>query len=424
MLLLNIEFVAAPDGFSSAIVSFGIAAIYVSSKIGQVEINFYFSSYMLALLGAAFFSFLMALGGAVTEGIYEYNLFSLPIRVIGYLLSALFLVLWWRGGRAHENVEALTSLMTLAVYVYTFHSLVILLQYFSNPIMSMSYSVFDVGKVSDPPISQFRMGGLTGDQPGTSFAHGIVAGMAYYAFLKTKRLSFLLAYLLITLSMVFLARSGLYIGMSAPLFFLLTTGKRMLSYSIFATLSLLFFVFLLTYAYPANDAVVRSKEILESYLSSGEFSSRSTDDLLQNHWSVVPHDPLSLFFGTGVSSTSDLGLRTTDVGYLRLVWLSGLFGLTLILLSHFYAFSGLLIFSRDNWLLRRLFLMFFASWLFYNFKGYNILGGPWFFFLILFLLWFTVRRGNEAQCGTGAPKKMPRHRHQTVRPEQYPTVES
>ena len=316
---------------------------------------------------------------ALRMEVFEYNLFSIPIRFFVYFSVSLSVVFILTSALGLDFYESVFVFLKLIVIVYFLHSLVIFIQFLDPGFRDFLYGVFDVGKTSTSPVSSFRLGGITGRLPGLSYSHGIACLFSLYLYSVRGSIKYIFAYFVILFSLIFVARTGIFFGIFSIFIYVFLKNKYF-----FKSLLLILFTFFLVassiwsfggkISNDAEQAVSRTFEIFEVTSRSGKFETASTNDLLDNHWSVVPEETLEILFGYGAADSAFVGFHNTDVGFLRVVFFSGIVGLVLVVVIHCFIFLYLVKGVDRSFF--ALVLFFAIFWFSFNSKDYEIFGGP------------------------------------------------
>lgn len=229
-----------------------------------------------------------------------------------------------------------------------------------------------------PPDYLFRVGGLS-NGPGASLSifHSFGAIISYFLLSKSNRIKIQIKYTLITIlilgSTLFISRTGFFlffiiVGLYTLFFNLLNIKLllRNLLYLISGLILLLLVVILLLNIILDQNQIYLFQErfipwafeLFISYFESGDISSSSTNDLLDNHL-FLPEDESSLWFGEAHYAGTDAKGHyiPSDSGYIRSIFSIGLIGS--IIAYSFFPF--ILIFIKkyflDKSIYRLLFIM-------------------------------------------------------------------
>lgn len=384
LTLLNFSLNALPaaikSGYISSIISILILA-YCFGKGYKVKLSgslIVTTVFPLALSCIAILS-------AIIHNTFEYNLISLPLRVVSYTSISLAICYIARVKLRLEHHESIAYVLKIVCLVFAFHSVVIISQYSSFEAREFFYSIFNVGKAERYVVSGARLSGIMESMPIISFTHGIVATISFYLYVTGEGKKYLFLYFLIFVPMLFVARTGLFLAAFVPIVFLAFDWKiNFKRYLFFFTVFSVFALALLFFALHTDSMYLkRSFEMFYGFFSTGSFATSSTNDLISNHWAVVPDSAGVLLFGAGTADTAILGLSNTDVGFLRMVFFSGLIGLLITFFCYIFIHVSLYSIAVNKKAFKALVFIFFFSWIMLNMKDYVIFGGGHYFIIVV-----------------------------------------
>lgn len=341
---------------------------------------------------------------------------SVDLSIIKYFSSFLLIMvagyfLLWSYHMVHPDL----NFSTIADYVITavVMQMIIALAMFLIPGI---YHFFISIQQTDAATSE-RLGVLSGLRlvgfGSTFFTSGIVNGytlILIVAVIKLNKpkskalLKYAIAFLLIFTVGMMMARTTL-IGASLGLIFLLMPSKRLTvfsktTYRFFSIIGKLFLVVLLVYLLLPNEdmmlidnAASFGFEMFLNFMSGEGLSSESTDDLqTMFKW---PTSFKTYMIGDGRFldiKDSSLYYMQTDVGYLRLLYYFGVFGLLSFFLIQYTTLKvGYQLYFKEGRVLLLFFLFNFIYILLLNVKGFTDL----FFLNILFCYKFGIQKETK-----------------------------
>lgn len=243
--------------------------------------------------------------------------------------------------------EVFYKVIEIIFYCIVLHALIMVLQFlvpsFKNFIYSLTMAQYQLEH-----YQFFRMAGLSGGggaQVSVVQSLGILLG---FSLLRQNRshLTIILAQLLIIMSIFLSGRSGFLTVFIVVLFyfllsllFLIYSSRIVLKFSRLALYFCLFgaFVVVITYLLQVNDyfmvAFERTFDTFINYKESGELSDNTLSALGQMF--ILPTEFMHLLFGRASFLENNTFYNiNTDIGYFRLIWGYGLFGLLLHILVY------------------------------------------------------------------------------------------
>ncbi len=237
------------------------------------------------------------------------------------------------------------------------HAFIMVLAFFWEPFRSLLYSIVPLGDNGQSFVeNMIRSPGLTssgGDSLSVIQSLSLIFGIYYFTEIKKEAglfqsFAYLLSFLILFLSILLSARTGLiiififlcWLFLSKLLRFILTSKFN----SIFISRMFFFIIVVsitapLSYNYLINSEYSRfarrAFELFINYTESGTVTTTSTDNLKQMYF--LPKDKIHLIFGDGnFGRNESLPGISSDVGYVRMVFGVGLIGCFMMLLPLFY----------------------------------------------------------------------------------------
>lgn len=191
---------------------------------------------------------------------------------------------------------------------------------------------------------------------GLSFNQVLGAFAGFYLYKNTKKLKFLTGLFFIVLISLLTARAGfvafiLLMGFIGAINFLFFLFSLRIKAKIFAFTLTIFLVIAFSIPYILNqiddvsrgynDPITRAMEPFRNYIESQEFTTKSSEALLGSHL-IIPEEAPRLLFGSGQFGLEGSEKVYSDIGYIRTIFGSGVFGLGLSLLPFLvYFFMGI-----------------------------------------------------------------------------------
>lgn len=263
---------------------------------------------------------------------------------------------------ANSTTEVFYKVIEIVFYCIVVHAVIMVLQFLVPSFKEFIYSL-TMAKYQLEHYQFFRMAGLSG---GGGAQVSVVQSLGFllgYYLLRQKNnyLAILIAQLLIIMSIFLSGRSGILTVVLVVAFyfllsflFLIYSSKFGLNFSRIISYSLLFGVFIvvITYLLQTNDyfmvAFERTFDTLINYQESGEVSDNTLSALAKMF--ILPTEFLHLLFGRASFLENNTFYNIdTDIGYFRLVWGYGLFGLFLHVLVYFlYLIVAFKVYMHDR----------------------------------------------------------------------------
>jgi hypothetical protein len=320
-----------------------------------------------------------------------------PLSLIFILLAGYFLHFTIKKLNGEINYTLILNYIVAAVFVQAVISLVS----FAVPVLSdtlqniQNISDLDVTKLQE--TASLRLNGFGS----TFFGAGIINGFALIsiaALIRQKnnaqRRIVILSFAFITILSLgtMMARTTLVGGILAVFFLLLPTktfNKKMIKaktkffgYILLLPVLLIamIFTFFPSFSNTLQTAASFGFEMFINYSETGEFSTASTNALKTMY--VFPDNPQTYFIGDGQyyikpGDPSSGYYKSTDVGYLRLIYYFGIPGLLIYLALQYTAVINALKTCPSDKTFRIYILLVFLLCIINNFKGFTDL-----FFLI------------------------------------------
>ena len=286
------------------------------------------------------------------------------IQLIGDSITALIPLTYLMVCYIPKGSNPLKSIIAMTALVGGLQALFIILDISSSSARDIFASIV---KHPNGITGTFRAAGLTsitGD--GLSFSQCICGLCAFYLLLKSKdnlnRFIWSILYLLIFFSLFPVARTGIVIlsFFSAVLFIFSEAGFILRLKSIIFLLALSFLMIILLFnllSFIAPERLIfltdtllpYAFEFVFNYLEGNGFATNSTDDILKN-MVIFPDNIISWIIGDGYFYDPNNALynyNDTDIGYLRILFYTGLAG-SFLLYFWYFLVAYFCVHSKEN----------------------------------------------------------------------------
>lgn len=399
--LYSIQFTFLPISTRVSLAIIGIFLSVVNLKKNIRALAFANKNFKLYFL----FLFLIAAVAFISLIINDSNDFSwviYPISTFVVLFSAYAGVLIAKKLKPNLSYFDIIDYIILAVLVQQF---IAILMYISPAIGTFLTSLQSFDEIAERIVRDSLGGRLIG-VGSKGFDAGIVAGFALILIMmriinlrdhNKVYTKYILAYLIISVLGIMMARTT-FIGIIFSFIYLLTSKSSRFKFSILLrfvsvmALSIFLFSVISEIAFPNlnetfSKALSFGFEMFINYSETGQFTSRSTEDLKTMY--IFPTSAKTWIIGDGKymgdARIEEIYYMGTDVGHLRLIFLFGLIGLTTYFVYQWFLIKS--VFSLKTSLL------FFFFIFVIMFKGYADLSYllAWFF---IYKLFFTNPRKN------------------------------
>lgn len=385
--IYNVNFVFLPGAFKTRLI-LGIIGLfyYLNKKIISQTVCYIIISYTLATVYAIWIAMLNQ----------QYDLWFIQYMILNvfYLVSAFYVVEMLV---KRMNITLL-QLLYLIVTVIVLHNSFSFLGLLFSPIQDF---IVAIQKVSDNELILDMMEGRTrsvGIGDGNFFHGGVISGigiiLTFFLYRENyiKKKICIIYFMLLLITGVFIARTTL-IGLTSILFIFLGNKikrrrclKVFLSGFIFVSVSIGIIIFYGSDYLNINWAF----EIVLSYINSGSAETGSTNHLQTMY--MLPSTLKTFLIGDGLLYYEDgTYYMHTDVGYLRLLFYWGTFGIVICFLLQFILFHIIYKQSNRNREVKYLIIIILLYAIILNLKGFielNFLS-----FLILSFLVINRSRG-------------------------------
>lgn len=244
---------------------------------------------------------------------------------------------------------------------------------------------------------------------GNFFTGGIVSSLgimccAYLISTEKRKIigvGYIALFLFLSISGLFIARTsivGILLSLCMLFFpvFVIKSGwrikvlisreNRMLFIFIIIILILLLFLFLESSGLMQSSAFTHAFELFLNFSSAEGASTSSTDHMMDMY--IFPEDIKTWVLGDGRFSDNGGYYMGTDVGYLRLIYYYGIFGMLFFFGQQVYVARKIVKYSTFNLRFKLLFFLMIGFILIINLKGIGDIS----YFLYLFLWTFILKR--------------------------------
>lgn len=387
LYIYNVNFIFLPGAFKTRLI-LGIIGLfyYLNKQIISQTVCFIIISYTLAIVYAIWIAMLNQ----------QFDLWFIQYMILNvfYLVSAFYVVEMLV---KRMNITLL-QLLYLIVTVIVLHNSFSFLGLLFSPIQDF---IVAIQKVSDNELILDMMEGRTrsvGIGDGNFFHGGVISGigiiLTFFLYRENyiKKKICIIYFMLLLITGVFIARTTL-IGLISILFiFLGNKTKRRRCLKVF--LSGFFFVSLSIGAiifYGSDYLNINwAFEIILSYINSGSAETGSTNHLQTMY--MLPSTLKTFLIGDGFLYYEDgTYYMHTDVGYLRLLFYWGTFGIIICFLLQFILYYIIYKHSNRNREVKYLIIIILLYAIILNLKGFIELN----FLSFLILSYLVINRSQS-----------------------------
>ncbi|WP_153798250.1 hypothetical protein [Foetidibacter luteolus] len=349
----------------------------------------------------------------------DYEFVKYPVSLVLIILAAYFIHFIAKKTYRNISYETIMKYILVAVLIQV---MLALLSFLFPPFADIlnriqSISEFDISKLEE--TAEFRLTGFGATFFGAgivnSYALLIVAVLLSNPGNSNRRIFFLtLSFIMVFVLGMMMARTTI-IGLGMAAIYLLTpslkANRRIIKNKLLFLLNLILLpiagLYLLFLVSPKlqdtlSSAAAFGFEMFINYSEQGEFSSKSTS-VLQTMF-IFPDNMKTYLIGDGryYQVAGDPGssyYMGTDVGYLRLTYYFGIFGMVCYFILQFAGIESAISKNPGNKPLKKFLLLSFICCLILNVKGFT----DFFFLTILFSFCFSPPVNSEA--GSFAERK-------------------
>lgn len=382
--------------FFLGIIGGGIFFLHYLSRLKIKKVIFYNILWLLALL----IPFLATI--IINDNIDSWG-FRAVLNV--FVFFAAFLVVY-----LYKKIDFIDfeKIVKLIINIILLNIIIAILMFIVEPLKQFIFRLQGQGTSAEDTIyyvSSFRLVGIGNFffyQAGVFCAWGLVL-VTYFLKQKTT-LRWLLIYLVIFISGIFFARTT-FIGFLTSLLYYIypdNMSKKEIVAFVKKTISVCFFFLLLIFCFNVflkdillenNDVkmLTQAFELFINYSQSGKLESDSTNHLSEMY--VYPDNLKTWILGDGRFIAED-GMhyyKGTDVGYLRILFFMGLFGLLITYYQKIYLLYTTI--KLKNYKLlqyKHLIYFLFLLTLILNFKGFTDLD-----IIIFIFFWYLLLVENK-----------------------------
>ena len=309
----------------------------------------------------------------------DFEFIIYPISVVLILFAGYFVYYFFRQKYNEINFALIAEYLVIAVLVQVF---VALLQ-FVFPALMAFLGQYILYEESVEIFSDMRLIGLGSQYFGAGLTNGFALLLIAYLIKNScssliRMLYLIIAYILIFVLGMMMARTTIVGAILSVCFLFLKSSMKVNVRSLRRGLSVFFLLIGSFVLLSSLFSDIREKqdvlfdfafEMFINYVESGEITTESTDRLQEMY--VFPSNLSTWLIGDGLFSdpTGDGYYMQTDVGYLRIIYYSGLIGLLLFIFYQYLLIDYINV--KTNWQ-NRLFLFFIFSYMLVcNIKGFT-----------------------------------------------------
>jgi hypothetical protein len=403
--IYSVEFNGVPLGLGTRVFIGILGFIYFTIQILLKNINFKFHKDYINIFLTLFIISLISSISVIFNKTYDIEfVLKYPISIIiilfaSYFIKNMILI-------KYKEVE-IQNIIRLIINVVIIQIIISILMFSIPPFREFlnSIQIYSEYEITVLQESQnFRLNGFGSRFFGAGIINGfaliLIASLLKFYKHETKVLRLSLAYLFIFVFGMMMARTTI-IGalLSLILLFLpktrisLSQIKKHLKFSFYITILPIGFILIIILIFPGIKQQLTniSKfgfEMFFNYFSSNSFESESTNKMMEMY--IWPSSLKTYTIGDGLYSNpqNNSYYMNTDIGYLRLIYYFGVFGLLSYFIFQFYL--NKILYCRDS----NFKMMFFILSLYLiilNFKGFSDL----FFIGILFLNTYQYNKNTR-----------------------------
>ena len=245
------------------------------------------------------------------------------------IILASSIILWGTNLFGDRIFEKLLSIIIVSGFII---SLTNVIEFFHPPFRFFLLKIIEVTGNTDYEMS-FRTHGFA-SSGGSSLSLGILI-ISILSFLKFKtsnikihKVIFYLIFLFLYLSTLVIGRTGFFVGIPIILYFLFFEGISFLGFfkKTFIISAILIGLIQITSILSEDDLNIIFKFGLEpiyNYLENDSFESKTSNAITQMYY--IP-DAIHLIFGAGYWRWPTHGYVLSDVGYMKMLMSTGIFG--------------------------------------------------------------------------------------------------
>lgn len=210
---------------------------------------------------------------------------------------------------------------------------------------------------------------------GLSVIYVMMLFSGYFLYSYTNKIIYLISIIITVAALFFVGRTGFYIGLLSLLVIFLRYFHFIINLR-YSAIIIVTLIFILNLFQSTNQSSIdHSLELFVNLYEYGTLNTDSTTAIFNDH--IIFPDNISTFLiGDGLYSINNANYMNTDIGYLRVIFYSGIFTLFLFLLVNFYY-----ILNSNHTILFRATLLFVFIILSVKLPVFYII--PWYIFLYL-----------------------------------------
>ncbi|KQT33880.1 hypothetical protein ASG22_17420 [Chryseobacterium sp. Leaf405] len=395
LYIYNISFVFLPSVLRTRVI-FGFIGLFFF--ISQDKLGLPKSLGRIFLLCIISISFIILT--TVINNYFDSRFIGNTIQNILYLFGAYYLVI-----QANINRLYALKLVILSIFLHNFLALLMFLNPSLLEIMTSIQSTGDKFEYALGNVVKFGTR-FIGIGAGTFFSGGIISSigvlLSTYVITTEKKSKLLwkIIYVFISITGIYIARVA-FLGIFLSLIYFLinyiqkknyTSLPKIIVYSTFFGIIVFSYILVNLDKLMTSNSFRHSFEIFINLFSSGDLKTDSTEGV--KAMLIFPSNLKSLLIGDGQFYYDNGSFYMhTDIGYSRLVYYYGIFGILVYFSIHFYIlFYNIKRFNNDKGLKLLLWSLTFLL-LIGNFKG--LLDVNWIIFIFYWLALYKIKIENE-----------------------------
>ncbi|REC79912.1 hypothetical protein DRF60_02705 [Chryseobacterium elymi] len=393
--IYNVSFVFLPSILRTRVL-LGLLGLFFFVSQKKIEMPKSLGHIFLLCLTSIFLIVLTT----VVNSYFDPRFIGNTLQNILYLFGAYYLAI-----RVNLNRLYALKLIVLSIFLHNFLALLMFLNPSLLEIITSLQSTGDKFEYALGNVVKFGTR-FIGIGAGTFFSGGIISSIgtmvAAYIIdsLKRGKLWWILVYIFICITGIYIARVA-FLGIFLSFVYLVISYILKKNYSSFPKIIIYATVFgVIAFSYLAvnldslmtSNSFRHSFEVFINLFSSGELKTDSTEGV--KAMLIFPTDLKSVLIGDGQFYYDNGSFYMhTDIGYSRLVYYYGVFGIMIYFSMHFYILRYNIKRFKDDKCFKLLLWLLTVLLLIGNFKG--LLDINWIVFIFYWLALYKIKLENE-----------------------------
>lgn len=381
ILIFRPEFTFIPFGINRFFGLLGLLVFYYDKKTRMVicnSANISFRPFFILLLPSLLWSFISLVLNQTSDLYFPKYVISMFLAFFGAYMMA------WGFVKVYGNVQCkrLAEYLIVGCVLYT----IIALLCFINPdlfvLLNSIQRIDEIAEMSMSNTEGTRLIGIGANFFTSAIVNGTIlillgVSAAVYRYSTAKKFMLLVAFAIISVLGLMMARTSMFGMLIGGCFLLLSFANSLKNFfqTIFASILFICAAFMIIpalvsdFAYEAEILISFGFEMFINKSQGGDMESHSMLRLYEM-WATVPHNMETWIFGDGLWSGKNGYYMNVDLGYLRHIWYFGLIG-TIFLFRYYYLTLKLIFWRKKLFAPKHKFLTLglFAFTLILNTKG-------------------------------------------------------